>query len=249
MIVARRRVSIRAMSTFILVHGSWHGAWCWYKVVSRLEKQGHTVIAPDLPSLGRDRTPVNRVSLATWRRHVCEIVDNVAGPVVLVGHSRGGIVISEVAEHRPERIQTLVYLCAFLLRDGECLVDVASSDEASLVAPNMVMSEDKTSSVVRSEVLRDAFYGECSEEDFALARLCLQPEPTVPLVIPLKLSAEKFGKVPRVYIECLRDRAMPIGLQRRMQANWPCQRVLEIDTDHSPFFSRPDELTALLTKL
>jgi pimeloyl-ACP methyl ester carboxylesterase len=237
------------MSTFVLVHGSWHGAWCWYKLVSRLEKLGHTVIAPDLPSLGRDRTPVNRVSLATWRKRVCEVVDGVADQVVLVGHSRGGIVISEVAEHRPERVQALVYLCAFLLRDGECLTDVASSDEGSLVAPNMVMSEDKTSSVVRSEVLRDAFYGECSDEDFALARLCLQPEPTLPLTTPLKLSPEKFGQVPRVYIECLRDRAIPIGLQRRMQASWPCQRVLALDTDHSPFFSRADELAGLLAKV
>ena len=237
------------MSTFILVHGSWHGAWCWYKLVPRLEKLGHTVIAPDLPSLGRDRTPVNRVSLASWRRHICEIVDSVPGQVVLVGHSRGGIVISEVAEHRPERVQTLVYLCAFLLRNGECLSDVAGSDETSLIPPNVVMSEDKTSSVVRSEAWRDVFYGECSEDDYALARLCLQPEPTVPLVTPLKVSAEKFGSVPRVYIECLRDRAIPIALQRRMQADWPCQRVLALDTDHSPFFSRPDELAALLAGL
>ncbi|MEJ0037002.1 MAG: alpha/beta fold hydrolase [Gammaproteobacteria bacterium] len=234
------------MSTFILVHGSWHAAWCWYKLMPRLEKSGHTVLAPDLPSLGRDRTPVNRVSLATWRRRVCEVVDSVPGQVVLVGHSRGGIVISEVAEHRPERVQSLVYLCAFLLRDGECLTDVAGSDETSLVPPNMVMSEDKTSSVIRDEVLRDAFYGECPDDDFALARLCLQPEPTLPLTTPLKLTDANFGRVPRVYVECLRDRAIPIALQRRMHGATPCQRVLVLDTDHSPFFSRPDELAALL---
>jgi pimeloyl-ACP methyl ester carboxylesterase len=236
------------MSTFILVHGSWHGAWCWYKLVPRLEKLGHTVIAPDLASLGRDRTPVNRVSLGTWRRRVCEIVDSVPGQVVLVGHSRGGIVISEVAEHRPERVQTLVYLCAFLLNDGECLSDVAASDETSLVPRNVVMADDKTSCIVRDEALRDAFYGKCSDADVALARLCVQPEPTVPLTTPLKLSTGKFGAVPRVYIECLQDRAIPIALQRRMQANWPCQRVLSLDTDHSPFFSRPDELAALLAQ-
>jgi hypothetical protein len=135
------------------------------------------------------------------------------------------------------------------LRNGQRLTDVASSDESSLVAPNMVMSEDKTSSVVRSDVVRDAFYGECSDEDVSLATLCLQPEPTLPLVTPLELSAEKFGAVPRTYIECLRDRAIPIGLQRRMQESWPCQTVHALDTDHSPFFSRPDELAALLTTL
>jgi pimeloyl-ACP methyl ester carboxylesterase len=236
------------MSTFLLVPGAWHGAWCWHKLVPRLEKLGHTVLAPDLPSLGRDRTPVNRVSLATFRKHVCAIVDNAPGQVVLVGHSRAGIVISEVAEHRPERIRMLVYLAAFLPRNGECLFDLAG-DPASLVPPNRVMSEDKSSSTIRDEVLRDAFYGECSDEDVALARLCIQPEPTVPLATPVKLTDANFGRVPRVYVECLRDRAVPISLQRKMQAASPCQRVLALDTDHSPFLSRPDELASVLAGL
>jgi pimeloyl-ACP methyl ester carboxylesterase len=237
------------MSTFILVHGSWHGAWCWYKLVPRLEKLGHAVIAPDLPALGRDRTPVKRVSLAMWREHVCGIVDSVPGEVVLVGHSRGGIVLNEVAEHRPDRIRSLVYLCAFLLRDGECLFDLAGSDESSLVPRNTMMSDDKSTLTVREDALRETFYGECSDEDVALARLCVQPEPSLPLATPVKVSDENFGRVPRVYVECLRDRAIPIALQRRMHGASPCQRVLTLDTDHSPFFSRPDELAALLTAL
>lgn len=237
------------MSTFLLIHGAWHGSWCWHKVVPRLEKRGHTVIAPDLPSLGRDRTPVNRVSLAMWREHVCGIVDSVPEPVILVGHSRGGIVISEVAEHRPKRIRTLVYLTAFMARDGESLFDLAGSDEHSLVPPNMVMSEDKSSSTIRDEAVRDAFYGECSDDDVALARLCLQPEPTVPFATPVRITDANFGTVPRVYIECLRDRAIPLSLQRKMQAALPCRQVLSIDTDHSPFLSRPDELAQLLSTL
>ncbi len=237
------------MSTFLLVHGAWHGAWCWHKVMSRLEKMGHTVIAPDLSALGRDRTPVNRVSLAMWREQICRIVDSVPEQVVLVGHSRGGIVISEVAEHRPRRIRTLVYLSAFLARDGECLFDLAGSDETSLVPPNMVMSEDKSFSTMRDEALRDAFYGECSDDDFALARLSVQAEPTLPLATPLQITDANYGSVPRVYIECLRDKAIPIALQRRMQAALPCRQVLALDSDHSPFFSRPDELAAHLGTL
>ncbi len=237
------------MSTFLFVHGAWHAAWCWHKLVPRLEKSGHVVIAPDLPAMGRDRTPVNRVSLASWRKHVCGILDGIAEPVVLVGHSRGGIVISEVAEHRPDRIQTLVYLCAFLPRDGESLFDLAGHDDTSLVPGNMVMSEDKSSSTMRDEVLRDAFYGECSDDDVALARLCVQPEPTLPLATPVKLTSENFGRVPRVYVECLRDRAIPVALQRRMCEASPCERVFTLDTDHSPFLSRPDELAALLAEI
>jgi pimeloyl-ACP methyl ester carboxylesterase len=234
------------MSTFLLVHGAWHGAWCWHKLMSRLEKMGHTVVAPDLPALGRDRTPVNRVSLALWREHLCRILDSVPEDVILVGHSRGGIVISEVAEHRPRRIRTLVYLTAFLARNGECLFDLAGSDETSLVPPNMVMSEDKSSSILREDALREAFYGECSDDDVALARLCVQPEPTVPLATPVQITDANYGSVPRVYIECLRDKAIPIALQRRMQAAMPCRQVFAIDTDHSPFLSRPDEVAAHL---
>jgi len=237
------------MSTYILVHGAWHGGWCWHKIVARLERLGHTVIAPDLPSLGRDKTPVNRVSLPLWRDFICGIVDAQTEPVILVGHSRGGIVISEVAEQRPDRIRSLVYVTAFLLRDGECLFDLAQKDPASLVPPNMVMSEDKSCSTMKDASVRDTFYGECSDDDVALARSLLQPEPTLPLATPLKLTAGNFGRVPRVYIECLRDRAMPPGLQKQMYTALPCRRIVSIDTDHSPFFSRPDELTAHLHSL
>jgi pimeloyl-ACP methyl ester carboxylesterase len=111
------------------------------------------------------------------------------------------------------------------------------------------MSEDKSSSTIREEALRDAFYGECPDDDVALARLCVQAEPTVPLATPLQITDANFGSVERVYIECLRDRAIPISLQRRMQAALPCRQVLALDTDHSPFFSRPDELVECLSSL
>jgi pimeloyl-ACP methyl ester carboxylesterase len=237
------------MSTFLLIHGAWHGAWCWHKVVPRLEKRGHAVLAPDLPAMGIDRTAPNRVSLASWRDFVCGIVDRAPEPVVLVGHSRGGIVISEVAEHRPERVRALVYVTAFLLKDGQCLFDLAATDPQSLVPPNMVMSADKSSSTVRDEPLRDIFYGECSDDDVALARLCLKPEPTLPLATPIRVTAERYGSVPRVYVECHRDRAMTLAMQRNMQAASPCDQVFALDTDHSPFFSRPDELAQMLDGL
>ncbi|MBX5459803.1 MAG: alpha/beta fold hydrolase [Steroidobacteraceae bacterium] len=237
------------MSTYLLIHGAWHGAWCWYKVAPRLEALGHTVVTPDLPGLGRDRTPLNRVSLARWRDFVCAIIDAQPEPVILVGHSRAGIVISEVAEHRPDKVRTLVYLTAYLPRNGECVFDLAAQATDSLVPPNMVMSSDKTSSVLREEVVRDAFYGCCSDEDVALARRLLQPEPTLPLATPVKLTDECFGRVRRVYIGCERDRTITPALQQLMCSAMPCEKVLSIDTDHSPFFSRPDEVVAHLASL
>ena len=236
------------MSTFVLVHGAWHGGWCWHKVVARLEAAGHRAIAPDLPSLGADKTPIRDVTAHTWPDHVGRLVAAQAEPVVLVGHSRGGMVISQVAEALPERIATLVYLSAYLPRDGESLLEAAQSgfNAGSLILPNMVMSDDGTASTIREAALREAFYGQCSDDDVALARLLLQPEAMAPLLAPLHITPQRFGSVRRVYIECLRDRALLPAFQRELQRQVPCQTVLSIDTDHSPFFSAPDTLAAQL---
>jgi pimeloyl-ACP methyl ester carboxylesterase len=237
------------MSTYVLVHGAWHGAWCWYRVASQLRRAGHTVIVPDLAGLGKDKTPIAEVSLARWTEDICEIVDAAPEPVILVGHSRGGIVISEVAERRPDTLAVLVYLAAFLLRDGETLLQVAQTDGTSLALPNLVVGSDGTYCTVREDALKEVFYGECPDEDLTLAKLLLAPEPMAPSITPVHVSHVNFGSVPRIYIECHRDNAIPLALQRAMQANVPCQKVLSMDTDHSPFFSAPEALVADLTAL
>jgi hypothetical protein len=143
----------------------------------------------------------------------------------------------------------LVYLAAFLLRDGESLLQVAREHDTSMLLGNLIVDEAQRSAVVRPEVITDAFYGDCSDEDVALARTLLQPEALAPFATPITISDARFGRVPRIYIECLRDKAVPPQFQRRMYTDQPCQRVLSIDCDHSPFFSRPDELAAHLLSL
>jgi pimeloyl-ACP methyl ester carboxylesterase len=237
------------VSTFVLVHGAWHGAWCWYKIVPRLARAGHTVIAPDLPSLGRDRTPIAEVSLDRWTDSLGAIVEAAEEPVVLVGHRRGGIVISAVAERLPDRIAQLVYVTAFLLRDGETLRAIAATAETSRIVPALVMTPDQSAITVPDAALRHGFYGQCPEEDVTLARMMLMPEPVAPSATPVRVTPERFGRVPRAYIECVRDQAIPIALQRRMARDSGCPIVASLDTDHSPFFSMPSALTAALLAL
>src|SRR5437879_11958505 len=108
------------MATFVLVHGSWHGAWCWHKVTAALEAAGHRVIVPALPAPGRAwRFARGRITLGAMTRAVCRVLDALDEPAILVAHSRGGIVASQVAERLPARVHALVYLAAYLLRDGE----------------------------------------------------------------------------------------------------------------------------------
>src|SRR5690242_4856292 len=106
------------MATFVMAHGAWHGGWCWTKVVPLLERAGHAAIAPDLPGHGADTTPAREVTLQAYTDRVCQVALAQAEPVVLVGHSMGGLVISQAAEQCPEAMRTLVYITAFLLPNG-----------------------------------------------------------------------------------------------------------------------------------
>jgi pimeloyl-ACP methyl ester carboxylesterase len=238
------------MATYILVHGAWHGAWCWHRMVAHLRQASHQVIAPDLLSLGRDCTPTRTVTLATWTQQIAALVQAAAEPVVLVGHSRGGIVLSEVAERIPEHIRALVYLSAFLLENGRSLRDVAAEDPETLVVPAAMIFDNENQCVsMREELVREIFYGQCSDEQVVLAQSLLRPEPLAPLATPVRISAARFGSVPRIYIECTLDRALTHAAQRRMQAALPCRERITLETDHSPFFSCAEELASVLLRL
>ena len=230
------------MSTFVLVHGAWHGAWCWQKLVPLLEANGHRVVAPDLAGLGRDQTPLAEATLDRWAADVSRLLDAEREPVILVGHSRGGLVISEVAERRPSKIKTLVYLTAMLVRDGEAGLQALGALGHTPLQDYLVPSADGATLTVRDEGIRPSFYAMCSDEDVALAKRLLRPEPTQPSVTPVHVSDKNFGRVPRVYIECLRDQAILPAMQKAMYTATPCRRVISMDTDHSPFFSAPTEL-------
>ena len=169
------------MATYVLVHGAWHGAWCWHHIVARLQRASHRVMAPDLLSLGIDGTPPGSVTLRGWTDQIVALAESANEPIVLVGHSRGGIVLSEVAERIPERIRVLVYVTAFLLEDGRSLVDSVADQPESLVPPAMIVADDHQSATLRDDAIREAFYGRCSDDDVALARSLLKAEPLAPL--------------------------------------------------------------------
>jgi pimeloyl-ACP methyl ester carboxylesterase len=237
------------MSTFILVHGAWHGGWCWHKVAQRLAAKGHRVEAPDFPGHGRDETPIADVTLESIVARVCETIDRVPEPTVLVGHSYGGAIISQASELRPANVKTLVYLTAILAGDGQTPGGALAGDKEGVGPSHLDYAPDGKSATVKDEALKPVFYGDCSDEDIAYAAERLRPEATAGLVTPLRLSQENWGRVPRVYIECTKDRAISLARQRQMVAAIPCERVITLETDHSPFFSMPDALTEVLATL
>jgi pimeloyl-ACP methyl ester carboxylesterase len=230
------------MSTFVLVHGAGSGAWVWHKVAPRLEAQGHRVIAPDLPGHGLNPCPMAEVTLANYVTCVCDMLKAEAEPVVLVGHSLGGAVITQVAEYCPDRIQTLVYLSGYLLANGESALDITQADTESLLLANAVFSADQLSATFRPEALQELGYADCSKEDMALVRSLLAPQALAPLATPVQITPEQAGRVPRIYITCTQDRVIGPAAQRRMYTALPCEQVIAMETSHNPYLSAPQEL-------
>lgn len=230
------------IATFVLIHGGMHGGWCWDPIVERLSAAGHRVEAPDLPGLGDDATPHGDVTLARTADRVADIVRRRGEPVVLVGHSMGGLVISETAERVPDHLAGLIYLAAVLRPGGES--GQYKDGPAEAAQPPITVSDDGQSFIMAPEVALERLYNTSPREaaERAVRRLQMQPI----LSDPLTVTDARFGRVPRAFIECRHDRAVPLDRARRMQAVLPCDPVFTLDCDHSPFLSAPDALTACL---
>ncbi|WP_432534410.1 alpha/beta fold hydrolase [Kineococcus arenarius] len=239
------------MKTFILVHGGGHGAWAWEPVIGPLQSRGHTVRTLDLP--GRDNQPSN-VTLDDWVRRVGQEVDwalaaGLERPT-LVGHSMGGLSVSQLAERRPADISSVIYVCAVVPVDGENGLSTLAEgglDSALLAEGALVPSEDGSCVTATPDAAHKAFYSLCEDGVAAAATSRLCAEPVAPLSTPLSLGAN-FASVRKSWIAATEDRTVPFALQERLAAR--CGAPLtSIEADHSPFFSATDELVDLLVQL
>ena len=232
------------MARFVLVHGAWQGLWCWREVTPRLTVEGHDAAALDLPGHGRDKA---RPEIVTMQHYVDRIRQEIlvsAQDVILVGHSMGGVV-SQAAEEIHARVRALVYIAALVPPNGcEMLKFVASYDPQFV--KEFVWSSDGRTAGITPDGARQFLYTHCATDDVESVLPLFTAEPVAPFATPVTLTDRSYGRIPRYYIECLRDRAVPIELQRSMQAATSFQGIYSINTDHSPFFSMPQKLAEIL---
>jgi pimeloyl-ACP methyl ester carboxylesterase len=234
---------------FVLVHGAWHGAWCWEQVEHHLKEAGVSSVAVDLPGRAGDTRPPAELTLDSYVDHVVAAIDASPAPVTLVGHSLGGLVISQTAERVPEKISSLVYLCAMLLQDGQTTIDAAANDSTSQLMASISLDESGATSSMAEAAVYGLFYGDCSDAAGDKATRLLVPEPVGPATTPVHLTADRWGSVPRSYILCGQDRAISPTAQRAMIESVGVDRVIEMDSSHSPFMSQPERLAAILVDL
>jgi len=239
------------MANWVLVHGAAHGGWCWEWLTPRLETRGHVVHAPDLPGAGDDPMPPGQVTLADCVTRVREVVERSADPVMLLAHSMGGVTACEVAEACPEAVAGVVYVAAFMLRSGERARDVTLSEPRSAMLDAIDFDADpaRLSYVYRPGPALRLFYHDCDPAIAAEALRRLRPMPRAIAQTAVRWSAERAGGVPRAYVQCAADRAIPLHLQQAMCERLPPARLLRMDCGHAPFMAEPDALAAHLHAL
>ena len=235
------------MGEVLLIHGAWHGAWCWDDLIPELEARGHAARAIDLPGLGADQTPNDQVTLDAYAQRIADEVRAMGPRVWLTGHSMGGLAITQAAEHVCDRLAGLIYVTAAVPLDGQSMSQAFAATGEQTVAARMSFDPETNTAYVADEHLRDMFYNLCSDAQVERARRLLRPrQPLAPTSMPVSVSAERFGSVPRYYVECLQDHALPIGFQRAMHRAAGMDGVATLEADHSPFFSCPAELAAAM---
>ena len=272
---------------FLLVHGAWHTAAHWNNLVEQLTAMGHRVHAIDLPGSGlhadfpaaflrndstglaTEPSPIGAIHLADYRDAIVAQVRRMAehGKVTLVGHSFGGLAITQAVEAVPELIERVVYLAAYVPAKSGTGAELASLPEgASSISGALLVGDPTQTGAMRInprnadpdyvEKGRLAFYGDVSTEEYLRFAAYLNPD--LPLAVAFddaRGSAERWGSVPRTFIRTTEDRTIPPALQDRMIAEadelTPENRfdVRSLPSSHSAFASMPDRLAELLDEL
>ena len=237
-----------AKTPVILVHSAWLGAWEWDATVEHLENEWLTILTPDLAGHGKDTTPPSEVTMDTYVNQLLEIIDKQTEKVVLVGHSFNGITISRVAEIRPKKIKKLIYVTAFLVPNGTSFFSAVEGVKGSKAVENFYLSDDQSAALVTESELHNAFAHDIPLESFNTAKPFIVPEPANPLGYALEISDENFGRIPKYYIECTADKAIPIDVQRAMYTG-KVKKHYSLESSHTPNFSKPDSLAYWIKKI
>lgn len=236
--------------TYVLVNGAFQAAYGWDKVKAELESKGNEVLVVELPGHGTDETVPANITMDSYRNKVVATIKPLPGKVILVGHSLGGIIISAAAEVVPDKIERLVYIAAFVPRDGESLLAIAGQDSESELIPLFVPSQDHlTIGISDFAKLPDVFCADASQEDKKVLLDKFRPEPAVPLANAVTLTPTKFGTVAKSYIKTLQDRALGKTLQNKLISENAIKDVREIESSHCPHLSKAQDLSNLLISI
>jgi pimeloyl-ACP methyl ester carboxylesterase len=227
------------MATFVLVHGAWHGGWCWQRVAPALRRAGHEVYAPSLTGLGERRhlgSP--QVDLDTHIEDVAGLIEMEGlAQVILLGHSYGGMVVTGVAERMAGRIAHLIYLDAFVPENGKCLLDYAVPERAA----RMREEGERTGTVSPPPM---SLWGLSQPQDLAFVGPREVPHPYATMCQKIRLTGQ--AQLPRTFIYCSAPATGSFDQFAAKYRNDPAWSFHELKTGHDAMLLMPLALTQIL---
>ncbi len=249
--LAPRRAAAQAAEprTYVLVHGAWHGGWCWRKVADRLRDQGHRVFTPTFTGLGERRHLIGHpdISLDLFIRDVINVIEaEELKDVCLVGHSFAGPIVSGVADRIPKRLKRIVFLDAVILQNGNTFLDTVAPElrEAAL---RRIQEIDGVRTLPPPP--NAAAFGVTDPEAAAWVERKLTPQPADAYTTPLQLAHPLGNGLPVTYVRCIE----PIyhgmdasGAYAKAQGSW---QYVELETGHDAMVTAPDRLSGMLVGL
>src|SRR5262249_37572103 len=239
-----------SMAQFVLVHGAFSGAWIWEPLRQRLEAGGRSLEALDMPGRGDAPPPISECTLDASAARVCAALAAGSRPAIVVAHSMGGIIATQAAARCLNRFAALVYVAAFIPKDGQSLLALTKLPEGAgdQVQANIINEGDPPVAIMPPAASRKALDDCCTDEVVAWAIERQRPWPVAPFATPVFIPAGALDGLKRYAVLCLQDRAMQPALLRRMIAENPCSDVVELDTDHTPQLSMTSELADALNR-
>lgn len=244
--------TVTKKSPVVLVHGAWQASYVWDQTEADLKAAGYTVIVVKLPGHGEDTTPAYQVSFKAYIDEVKKAINAYDEPVILIGHSLGGAVITQTAAEVPQKIKKLVYIAGFIPQNRKSVLDYSQMDKASLLPASLQLSDDQTlAGIVNPEVNLPKIFSQdatAAQKQFLVARY--KAEPTIPLGTPLNYKTEDYnlgGK--KYYIFTTADNTITYNFQQEMAKDAGITNTYTINSGHSPFISKSAELTKLLKEI
>lgn len=221
----------------ILVHGAFSNSQVWGYVAGKLRAAGRHVVTVDLPGRAGAPMAADKVSLDLYRDTVVQALNNVSGPAILVGHSFAGIVIAAAAEQVPEKIKTLVFTAAYLPQDGDSLLSLAQQDHDARIGQHLTIDKERGIAVVEYSARAELFANDGTASLKEKLPDLILDEPATPLVTPVHVTAERFGRIDKIYVSTQVDQVISPAFQAQMMSRTPVRKVVTLQTGHLPFLT------------
>jgi pimeloyl-ACP methyl ester carboxylesterase len=236
---------------YVLVHGAAHGAWCWDDVAERLRARGHRVVTLDLPGHGRRAAEAGRASVGAYARAVADtMAEEGVSRGIVVGHSMGGIVIPKVAELVPGRVAHLVFLAAVVLPDGGSVMEIQMPPAARPALLGLARGGSGRTLLYPASMAWTRWMNDLPAGHPAVARAlaALTPQPLRPFLEKVDMRAFYAMPVPRTYIRCLGDAAVPPDKAAEYAARLGVTPI-DMEAGHDVMLSAPDRLASVLDEI